>query len=53
MIMYSSISIESLMSKAGLLPTQILLDHYQRIYTYQLLAFFDDHPIKNIFLISF
>lgn len=50
--MYSSTPIQGLMSEAGLLPAQILLDHRQRMYTYRLLTLPDDHPAKNILPIS-
>lgn len=51
--MYSSTPIQSLISEAGLLPTQILLDHRQRMYTYRLLTPPDEHLVKNILPISF
>ena len=50
--MYSSTPIQGLMSKAGLLPAQILLDYRQKMYTYRLLTLPDDHPAKNILPIS-
>lgn len=41
------------MSKTGLIPAQILLNHRQKIYAYYLLIFPNDHLIKKILPISF
>lgn len=51
--MYPSTPVQALISEAGLVPAQILLDHRQRIYIYRLLTLPDDHIAKNILPISF
>lgn len=51
--MYPIIPIQALMSKAGLVPAQILLNHQQRIYAYCLLTLFNNYFIKKILPISF
>ena len=51
--MYSSTPIQALISKAGLVLAQILLDHRQRIYTYRLFTFPNNHLAKTILLFSF
>lgn len=51
--MYPSTPIQALMSKAGLVSAQILLDQRQRMYTYRLFCLPDDHPIKILLPISF
>lgn len=51
--MYPSTPVQALISEAGLVPAQILLDHRQRMYTYRLLTLPDDHITKKILPISF
>lgn len=51
--MYSSTPIQALISEAGLVSAQTLLDHRQRMYTYRLLTLPDDHFAKKILPISF
>ena len=51
--MYPSTTIQALMSKAGLVPAQILLNHRLRMYAYCLLTLPNDHPTKRILPISF
>ena len=50
--MYESTPITPLMEKVGLIPVAIMLDYYQRRYTYRLLTLADGHPIKDILPIS-
>lgn len=51
--MYPSTPIQALMSEAGLVPTRILLDHCQRMYTHRLLRLPDDHLTKKLLPMSF
>ena len=51
--MYPSTPIQALMSEAGLVPAQILLNHRQRIYVYRLLTLPNNHLTKKILPISF
>lgn len=50
--MYPCTPIHSLLSEAGLIPAQILLDYRQRMYAYWPLTFPDQHPTKTILPIS-
>lgn len=50
--MYRSTPIHPLLSEAGLVPAKILLDSRQKKYAYRLLTLPDQHPAKNILLIS-
>lgn len=49
---YSSISIHLLLCEAGSIPTSILLNYCQRVYTYRLLRLPELHPAKKILPIS-
>ena len=51
--MYSSTPVQPLLTEAGLVPAQVLLNNRQRMYTYRLLSLPEDHPVKNILPISF
>ena len=51
--MYSSTPVQALMSKAGLVSAQVLLDHQQRMYTSRLLGLPDEYLTKRILPISF
>ena len=46
-------AIQALISEAGLVPAQILLDYRQKMYAYRLLTLPDDHHTKKILPISF
>ena len=50
--MYPSTPIHPLLSEAGLIPAQILLDNRQRMYAYRLLTLPDQHAAKTILPIS-
>lgn len=49
---YRSTSIHPLLSEAGLIPANILLDSRQKKYAYRLLTLPDEHPAKNTLPIS-
>ena len=49
---YSNIPIHPLLYKAELIPTSILLDYCQKIYTHRLFSLPDLHPTKEILPIS-
>ena len=51
--MYASTPIQVLISEAGLVPAQILLENRQKMYTYRLLTLPDDYIAKKILPISF
>lgn len=50
--MYPSSPIHPLLSEAGLIPAQLLLDARQKTYAYRLLTLPDCHPTKQILPIS-
>ena len=50
--MYPSTPIHPLLSEAGFIPAQTLIDHRQRTYAYRLLTLPDEHPTKLILPIS-
>ena len=51
--MYPSTPIQALMSKAGLVLAQILLNHREKIHAYWLLILPNNHFAKKILPISF
>lgn len=50
--MYPSTLLHPLLSEAGLILASTLLDYRQRLYAYRLLSLPDEHPAKQILLIS-
>lgn len=50
--MYRSTPIAPLMSEAGLIPAEIMLDYRQRRYAHRLLTLPDGHPTKDILPVS-
>ena len=50
---YPSTPIQALVSEAGLVPAQILLNHQQKMHVYRLLTLPNDHLTKKILPISF